>query len=80
MPVQCERLLASVRLSNILRRSLVDVMSYGTKWSGGNYEEYSEDDPEEVVEIRTMDTKGEMIKIRAEKKQVQARVRALLHR
>jgi len=55
-------------------------MSYGTKWSGGNYEEYSEDDPEEVVEIRTMDTKGEMIKIRAEKKQVQARVRALLHR
>ena len=54
---------------------------YAHIWGGvdRDYDEYS-DGEDEVVEIRTRDAKGEMMKIRAEKKQTMARVKALMVR
>ena len=48
-----------------------------SEWRGGDD---LEDENDEVVEIRTMDTRGAMIRIRAEKKQALARVRELMKR
>ena len=52
--------------------------SFGqSEWRGSDD---LEDENDEVVEIRTMDTRGAMIRIRAEKKQAMARVRELMKR